>query len=85
MGKLPIINMEPKEAKAWIDEKLKDQAIQKRCVLVIVSLALLLDNMLYMVIVPIIPEYLRKVRVYDPGPLHSNALYQNLSYPQARA
>lgn len=36
---------------------------QRQMVLVIVSIALLLDNMLYMVIVPIIPDYLRTVDV----------------------
>ncbi|KAL3311800.1 hypothetical protein Ciccas_009614 [Cichlidogyrus casuarinus] len=34
---------------------------QRRLILVIVSTALLLDNMLYMVIVPIIPDYLTRV------------------------
>lgn len=33
--------------------------------LVIVSIALLLDNMLYMVIVPIIPKYLRDIHAYE--------------------
>ncbi|KAI6218827.1 Vesicular acetylcholine transporter [Aphelenchoides fujianensis] len=39
--------------------------VQKKLVLVVVSIALLLDNMLYMVIVPIIPRYLREIRAYD--------------------
>uniref|UniRef100_A0A914YRS3 Major facilitator superfamily (MFS) profile domain-containing protein n=1 Tax=Panagrolaimus superbus TaxID=310955 RepID=A0A914YRS3_9BILA len=39
--------------------------MQKKLVLVIVSIALLLDNMLYMVIVPIIPKYLRDIHAYD--------------------
>ncbi|VDD74390.1 unnamed protein product [Mesocestoides corti] len=38
---------------------------QRRMVLVIVSIALLLDNMLYMVIVPIIPDYLRTIDVIE--------------------
>jgi hypothetical protein len=42
--------LEPKEAKDWVDLQLTDATIQKRIVLVIVSIALLLDNMLYMVI-----------------------------------
>jgi len=41
-----------------LGDKLNDPRHQRRLVLVIVCIALLLDNMLYMVIVPIIPEYL---------------------------
>lgn len=41
--------------------------MQRRLILVIVSIALLLDNMLYMVIVPIIPDYLRYVGGFDDG------------------
>ncbi|XP_072347670.1 probable vesicular acetylcholine transporter-A [Scyliorhinus torazame] len=37
---------------------------QRRIMLVIVCIALLLDNMLYMVIVPIIPDYLESLRTY---------------------
>lgn len=48
-----------------INEKLADQTIQRRVILVIVSIALLLDNMLYMVIVPIIPDYLRKIGAWE--------------------
>lgn len=39
--------------------------MQRRLILVIVSIALLLDNMLYMVIVPIIPDYLRYLAVLN--------------------
>ena len=46
--------------------------------LTIVCIALLLDNMLYMVIVPVIPDYLRKIGAYDThivgGP--ENVTYQ---------
>ncbi|CDQ87064.1 unnamed protein product [Oncorhynchus mykiss] len=38
--------------------KMKAPDHQRRIILVIVCVALLLDNMLYMVIVPIIPDYL---------------------------
>jgi len=41
---------------------ISDPVLQRRLVLVIVCIALLLDNMLYMVIVPIIPEYLIDLR-----------------------
>ncbi|XP_012678150.1 probable vesicular acetylcholine transporter-A [Clupea harengus] len=40
---------------------MQDPNRQRRIVLVIVCMALLLDNMLYMVIVPIIPEYLAEL------------------------
>lgn len=39
--------------------------MQRKLILVIVSIALLLDNMLYMVIVPIIPDYLRYIGAWD--------------------
>ncbi|CAG0914257.1 unnamed protein product [Notodromas monacha] len=42
-------------------EYLQDEKYQRKLVLVIVAIALLLDNMLYMVIVPIIPPYLEKL------------------------
>lgn len=45
--------------------KTQEPAIQRKLILVIVSIALLLDNMLYMVIVPIIPDYLRYVGSWD--------------------
>ncbi|KAM3176148.1 hypothetical protein ACTXT7_007102 [Hymenolepis weldensis] len=48
---------------------------QRRMVLVIVSVALLLDNMLYMVIVPIIPDYLRTMDVLR----HQEDLIANFS------
>nr|CDS33526.1 vesicular acetylcholine transporter [Hymenolepis microstoma] len=48
---------------------------QRRMVLVIVSIALLLDNMLYMVIVPIIPDYLRTMDVLR----HKEDLLFNIS------
>lgn len=37
---------------------------QRKILLVIVCIAMLLDNMLYMVIVPIIPDYLETIRTY---------------------
>ncbi|KAG8000136.1 putative vesicular acetylcholine transporter-A [Nibea albiflora] len=41
---------------------IQDPERQKRIILVIVCIALLLDNMLYMVIVPIIPNYLEELQ-----------------------
>lgn len=48
--------------------------MQRKLVLVIVCIALLLDNMLYMVIVPIIPDYLRYIEEGDlePPPTPAN-------------
>ncbi|XP_049812877.1 vesicular acetylcholine transporter [Schistocerca nitens] len=48
--------------------KLHEPKSQRKLILVIVSIALLLDNMLYMVIVPIIPDYLRYVGAWGPPP-----------------
>lgn len=42
-------------------EKAEEPEAQRKLILVIVCCALLLDNMLYMVIVPIIPDYLRSI------------------------
>ncbi|CAG9807742.1 unnamed protein product [Chironomus riparius] len=61
MAPLPIINMEYAEAKEVLWTKIQEPLMQRKLILVIVSIALLLDNMLYMVIVPIIPDYLRYV------------------------
>jgi DHA1 family vesicular acetylcholine transporter-like MFS transporter 3 len=61
MAPLPIINMEYAEAKEVLWTKIQEPMMQRKLILVIVSIALLLDNMLYMVIVPIIPDYLRYV------------------------
>lgn len=56
--------------------KLHEPKSQRKLILVIVSIALLLDNMLYMVIVPIIPDYLRYVGAWGkepvPEPIEAN-------------
>ncbi|KIH66835.1 transporter, major facilitator family protein [Ancylostoma duodenale] len=61
---VPLLNRDSDAVRAatkqWIDQPQN----QKKLVLVIVSVALLLDNMLYMVIVPIIPKYLRDIHAY---------------------
>ncbi|XP_005992481.1 probable vesicular acetylcholine transporter-B [Latimeria chalumnae] len=46
---------------------------QRRIILVIVCVALLLDNMLYMVIVPIIPDYLESLRSSRSGHVSKGA------------
>ncbi|XP_052820426.1 probable vesicular acetylcholine transporter-B isoform X2 [Mya arenaria] len=48
-----------------LNDRINDPIHQRRLVLVIVCIALLLDNMLYMVIVPIIPEYLMDLNKRD--------------------
>lgn len=63
--KIPIINLEFNEVKEILWTKIQEPIAQRRLILVIVSIALLLDNMLYMVIVPIIPDYLRYIGTWD--------------------
>ncbi|XP_014603388.1 PREDICTED: vesicular acetylcholine transporter [Polistes canadensis] len=64
MTTIPIINMEVGALKEIVWTKLQEPKAQRKLVLVIVSVALLLDNMLYMVIVPIIPHYLKYVGAF---------------------
>ncbi|KAH3734910.1 hypothetical protein DPMN_041361 [Dreissena polymorpha] len=45
-----------------LNDRINDPVHQRRLVLVITCIALLLDDMLYMVIVPLIPEYLVDLR-----------------------
>ncbi|XP_071440592.1 vesicular acetylcholine transporter [Hetaerina americana] len=68
MTPIPILNMEFGELRSMIWNKLQEPKYQRRLILVIVSIALLLDNMLYMVIVPIIPDYLRYVGAWSKPP-----------------
>ncbi|KAA8581439.1 hypothetical protein FQN60_003020 [Etheostoma spectabile] len=49
---------------------IKDPHQQRRIILVIVCVALLLDNMLYMVIVPIIPDYLIELESQQAEHVH---------------
>ncbi|XP_069176574.1 vesicular acetylcholine transporter [Procambarus clarkii] len=58
---VPGINLSLQEISDALYNCMKEQRVQRKIVLVIVSIALLLDNMLYMVIVPIIPDYLRRI------------------------
>ncbi|CAJ0931359.1 unnamed protein product, partial [Mesorhabditis belari] len=62
---VPIINRDSTAVAASCRQWSQIPENQKKMVLVIVSIALLLDNMLYMVIVPIIPKYLRDIHAYD--------------------
>lgn len=69
MTTIPIINMEFGELREVVWAKLQEPRSQRKLILVIVSIALLLDNMLYMVIVPIIPDYLRYIGAYTDEPI----------------
>lgn len=61
--------MEFGELREVVWAKLQEPSAQRKLILVIVSIALLLDNMLYMVIVPIIPDYLRYIGAYVDEPI----------------
>ncbi|KAL4240513.1 acetate ester transmembrane transporter [Mactra antiquata] len=66
-----------------LNDRVNDPVHQRRLVLVIVCIALLLDNMLYMVIVPIIPEYLSNLRAAQDTPepkMEYNMTAYNMSY-----
>lgn len=58
---VPGVNLSLLEIWDALYDCMKEPRVQRKIVLVIVSIALLLDNMLYMVIVPIIPDYLRRI------------------------
>lgn len=58
---IPVVNLEVREVREILWEKIQEPTSQRKIILVIVCIALLLDNMLYMVIVPIIPDYLRYI------------------------
>ncbi|XP_013386301.1 vesicular acetylcholine transporter isoform X2 [Lingula anatina] len=66
MPVVPILNVEVSELFRRIKTKIEDPVSQRRIILVIVCIVLLLDNMLYMVIVPIIPDYLRSINAWGP-------------------
>ncbi|KAK5982437.1 Vesicular acetylcholine transporter [Trichostrongylus colubriformis] len=62
---VPIVNHDSEDVRAATKQSVEQPQNQNKLVLVIVSVALLLDNMLYMVIVPIIPKYLRDIHAYS--------------------
>ncbi|XP_076375025.1 vesicular acetylcholine transporter [Megalopta genalis] len=71
--RIPILNIPVSELKELVWMKLQEPKAQRKLVLVIVSIALLLDNMLYMVIVPIIPDYLKYVGAFGEEEEEVNA------------
>jgi len=66
--RVPIIGKPLGEWRQEWWDSLQQTKYQRKLVLVTVSIALLLDNMLYMVIVPIIPDYLRKIGAWETHP-----------------
>lgn len=80
MPVVPVINKDLSLITKDINEKINEPKHQRNLVLIIVCIALLLDNMLYMVIVPIIPEYLHKMDM-DSGKLSTITSSQNAFTP----
>lgn len=76
---IPIINQDTEEIWKRFNEKIEEPRSQRRIILFIVCVALLLDNMLYMVIVPIIPDYLRKIGAWDTHLEGAEIQYRNVS------
>ena len=70
---IPLINISVRELKEIIFEKLQEPKAQRKLILVIVCIALLLDNMLYMVIVPIIPDYLKYIGAFGDDSDYANS------------
>jgi multidrug resistance protein len=61
MPVVPVINKDFNLLTKDLNDRIQQPKHQRNLVLIIVCIALLLDNMLYMVIVPIIPEYLHSI------------------------
>lgn len=61
MPVIPVLNRDLDEVRKEFNDKINEPRHQRNLVLIIVCIALLLDNMLYMVIVPIIPQYLQAI------------------------
>nr|QGX89917.1 vesicular acetylcholine transporter [Cancer borealis] len=74
---VPGINLSLLEMWDALYECMKEPRVQRKIVLVIVSIALLLDNMLYMVIVPIIPDYLRRIGAWHTHKEGGNVVHYN--------
>lgn len=65
--------------KERILDKVEEPQVQRKLILFIVCCALLLDNMLYMVIVPIIPDYLRSIDAWSTYAENANWVRRNVS------
>ncbi|RNA07087.1 Vesicular acetylcholine transporter [Brachionus plicatilis] len=71
MPVVPGINKDLAQIGKEFNDRIREPKRQRNLVLIIVCIALLLDNMLYMVIVPIIPEYLHKMNMAVTDTLRS--------------
>ncbi|CAG2112138.1 unnamed protein product [Medioppia subpectinata] len=79
MAIIPILNEDTAVLWQRINEKVEEPRSQRRIILIIVCVALLLDNMLYMVIVPIIPDYLRDIGAWTTHLEGADIEYRNVS------
>lgn len=61
MPVIPGINKDISLLSKEVNDRIREPKHQRNLVLFIVCIALLLDNMLYMVIVPIIPQFLEEI------------------------
>lgn len=77
---IPLTGMKLSELRQKTWDHLQDTKGQRKLVLVTVSIALLLDNMLYMVIVPIIPDYLRKIGAWETRELNPAQTSEIVTY-----
>lgn len=65
-------------------EKVEQPDCQRKLIMLIVCTALLLDNMLYMVIVPIIPDYLRSIGAWSTYTENAKWVRQNGSHGRVK-
>ncbi|UXI14669.1 hypothetical protein NH340_JMT00612 [Sarcoptes scabiei] len=79
MPLIPIFNQNTEELWKRFNKKIEEPRSQRRIILFIVCVALLLDNMLYMVIVPIIPDYLREIGAWETHVEGAEIEYRNVS------
>ena len=77
---IPLINISFRELKEIFFEKVAEPKAQRKLILVIVCIALLLDNMLYMVIVPIIPDYLKYIGAFGDDSDYANSSEKTTSH-----
>lgn len=85
MPVIPGINKDIAQIGKELNDRIREPKRQRNLVLIIVCIALLLDNMLYMVIVPIIPEYLHKLNLglTSSSPTSTSLSLVNQSSPKS--
>ena len=72
---VPLVNKPLSQLRQEWWDWLREEKAQRQLVLVTVSIALLLDNMLYMVIVPIIPDYLRYIGAFEKHEVFKDPIF----------